>query len=430
MWIFVLKFDVVIIGSGILGTSLSYWISMLTNHTVCVIEKENHVAAHASSRNTGVVHSPFYLDPQKKKKIAKAALLSHDLWQGYAKRRHISWKDTGTIELALDESQHRTLEKYLKWGHQNGLVDNDLELLNSEQIKQREPNIKCYSGLYCKKDASTDYGLLTEQLFQESQQNGTQFLFSSKVEKIQNHAIFLSNGQSLEYDHLINCAGGHSLSIAKKFGLAKQYSSLHFRGEYWQIDEPNASLVGTNIYTVAKFPKFPFLDPHWIKRSDGRTEIGPNAVPVSDPEAYSGLNISKSLSKISEILSGSSRKLLLNSEFLSLVSKEWKSSISKNNMISRVKEFIPKIKPSYFTTRGTAGIRTPIITKEGGFLAETIEMQSDHSLHIINYNSPGATGAPAYSAFLVQQLFDSGVIHQSKNSEPDSWNFAKIIDSL
>lgn len=428
--IFVLKFDVAIIGGGILGTSLSYWISALTNHTVCVIEKENHVAAHASSRNTGVVHSPFYLDPQKKKKIAKAALLSHDLWQDYAKKHHISWKDTGTIELALDESQHHTLEKYLKWGHQNGLDDNDLELLDSGQVKQREPNVRCHSGLFCKKDASTDYGILTEQLFQESQKNGTQFLFSSKIEKIQNQTITLSNGQNLECDYLINCAGGHSLTIAKKLGLAKEYSSLHFRGEYWQINEPNASLVSTNIYTVAKFPKFPFLDPHWIKRSDGRTEIGPNAVPVSDPEAYSGLGISKSLTKIAELLSGSSKKLLLNSEFLSLVSKEWKSSISKNNMINRVKEFIPKIKPSYFTTRGTAGIRTPIITEKGEFLAETLEVQSDHSLHIINYNSPGATGAPVYSAFLVQQLFDSGVISQSKSVKPDSWNYAKIIDSL
>lgn len=428
--IFVLKFDVAIIGGGILGTSLSYWISALTNHTVCVIEKENHVAAHASSRNTGVIHSPFYLDPQKKKKIAKASLLSYDLWWDYAKKHHISWKDTGTIELALDESQHHTLEKYLKWGHQNGLDDNDLELLDSGQIKQREPNVRCYSGLFCKKDTSTDYGMLTEQLFQESQKNGTRFLFSSKIEKIQNQTMTLSNGQSLECDYLINCAGGHSLNIAKKLGLAKEYSSLHFRGEYWQINEPHASLVSTNIYTVAKFPKFPFLDPHWIKRSDGSTEIGPNAVPVSDPEAYSGLNISQSLTKIAELLSGSSKKLLLNSEFLSLVSKEWKSSISKNNMINRVKEFIPKIKSSYFTTRGTAGIRTPIITKKGEFLAETLEVQSDHSLHIINYNSPGATGAPAYSAFLVQQLFDSGVISQNKSAKPDSWNFAKIIDSL
>jgi beta-lactamase superfamily II metal-dependent hydrolase len=109
--VFVLqKFDVVIIGGGILGTSISYWISSLTNHTVCVIEKEDHIAAHASSRNTGVVHSPFYLDPQKKKKIAKASLLSHDLWKDYAKKHHISWKDTGTIEIAMDESQHHTLD--------------------------------------------------------------------------------------------------------------------------------------------------------------------------------------------------------------------------------------------------------------------------------------------------------------------------------
>jgi L-2-hydroxyglutarate oxidase len=251
------------------------------------------------------------------------------------------------------------------------------------------------------------------------------------VEKIQPQSLTLLNGKSIECDYVINCAGGHSLNIAKKFGLAKEYSSLHFRGEYWQIDESHASLVNTNIYTVARFPKFPFLDPHWIKRPNGRTEIGPNAVPVSDPEAYSGLGgMSQSLSKISEILSGSSKKLLFNSEFLSLISKEWKSSISKNAMINRVKEFIPKIKPSFFATKGTAGIRTPIITPTGEFLAETLEIQSDHSLHIINYNSPGATGAPAYSAFLVQQLFDRGVMLQNKPIKSDFWNFAKIIDSF
>lgn len=430
--VFVLqKFDVVIIGGGILGTSISYWISSLTNHTVCVIEKEDHIAAHASSRNTGVVHSPFYLDPQKKKKIAKASLLSHDLWKDYAKKHHISWKDTGTIEIAMDESQHHTLEKYIKWGIQNGIPEHELELLDSNQIAQKEPNVKCHSGVYCKRDASTDYGLLTDQLHRESQQNGTTFLFSQKMEKIQNQSLILSDGKTLEYDFVINCAGGHSLNIAKKFGLAREYSSIHFRGEYWKIQEQHADLVNTNIYTVAKFANFPFLDPHWIKRANGQTEIGPNAVPVLDPETYSGLgSVSKSISKISEILSGSSKKLLLNSEFLSLISKEWKSSISKNTMVNRVKKFIPKIKPSYFTVKGTAGIRTPIITKNGEFLVETLEIQSDNSLHILNYNSPGATGAPAYSAYLVQQLFDKGIITSHKNTKPDSWNHAKIIDSI
>lgn len=423
-----MKFDITIIGGGILGTTMSFWLSALTNHKICVIEKEDRVAAHASSRNTGVVHSPFYLDPQKKKKIAKAALQSHDLWHDYAKIHNISWQDPGTIEIALEEPQHQTLEKYLKWGTQNGLVESDLQLLDHAQMAQKEPNVKCHSGLYCKKDSSTDYGLLTAQLYQESKQNGTQFLFSHRLDKIKNQNLIFSNGDSLEFGFLINCAGGHSLNIAKQFGLAKEYSNLHFRGEYWRIDPQYAGMVGTNIYTVAKFANFPFLDPHWIRRADGTVEIGPNAVPVSDPEAYSGIGgVSKAVSKLGQILSGSSKKLLLNSEFLSLVSKEWKSSISKNAMVSRVKEFIPKVKPRYFSIRGTAGIRTPIITKNGTFLPETLEIQSDNSMHILNYNSPGATGAPAYSAYLVQQLSDAGIIKLDKTQKQHVWDFAKIV---
>jgi len=422
-----LKFDVAIIGGGVLGTAISYWLSTLTNHKVCVIEKEEKVAAHTSSRNTGVVHSPFYLDPQKKKKIAKAALQSHDLWQSFAKKHNIPWSDTGTIEIALDESQHHTLEKYLKWGIQNGLAESDLQLLDYAQIEQREPNVKCHSGIYCKKDASTDYGMLTAQLYLESKQNGTQFLFSHKMQKIKNNTIFFADAKSLEFGFLINCAGGYSLDIAKQLGLAKEYSSLHFRGEYWRIAPQYSGLVGTNIYTVAKFASFPFLDPHWIRRADGTVEIGPNAVPVSDPEAYSGIGgASKAISKLGQLVSGSSKKLLLNSEFLSLVSKEWKSSISKNAMVNRVRQFIPKIKPQYFIERGTAGIRTPIITKNGTFLPETLELQSDNSLHIINYNSPGATGAPAYSAYLVRQLSDDGIIQLDKTPKQHIWNFSTL----
>ena len=65
------QFDIAIIGGGVLGTALSYWISSIFNYKVCVIEKESNVACHTSGRNTGVVHTPFYLDPEKKKILAK-----------------------------------------------------------------------------------------------------------------------------------------------------------------------------------------------------------------------------------------------------------------------------------------------------------------------------------------------------------------------
>jgi L-2-hydroxyglutarate oxidase len=53
-------FDLVIIGGGILGTSISYFLSFLNkSKKIGVIEQENNVAHHTSGRNTGKVHAPY-----------------------------------------------------------------------------------------------------------------------------------------------------------------------------------------------------------------------------------------------------------------------------------------------------------------------------------------------------------------------------------
>ena len=105
------KFDIAIIGGGILGTTISYWLSSLYDLNLCVIEKEKKVALHTSSRNTGVVHSPFYMNPKKRKTLSKSALLSREMWKTLASQHDIPWKEVGTMELALDSQQNKTLEK-------------------------------------------------------------------------------------------------------------------------------------------------------------------------------------------------------------------------------------------------------------------------------------------------------------------------------
>ena len=120
------------------------------------------------------------------------------------------------------------------------------------------------------------------------------------------------------------------------------------------------------------------------------------------------------MSEFFEIIIGSPRKLFLNRDFLSLLKKEWLSSISKTAMIGRVKKFIPSIHSDHFLKRGMAGIRPHIITPEGTFLPEVMELKGNHSFHIINYNSPGATGASAYSALIVKKLQDSGFLDHTQ----------------
>jgi len=427
------RYDIAIIGGGILGTTISYWLSTLYDLKVCVIEKENDAAKHTSSRNTGVVHSPFYLDPIKRKTSAVSSLISHDLWEVFAKKKDLPWSEVGTIEVASNENQHKTLEKYMKWSEQNGIPDNQIELLDSKGLLKKEPNLHAHSGLYCSRDVSTDYGIFTKELQKESEKHGTDFLFNKEVVDTTDDSeaqITFSDDSTLTAKFMINCSGGNSLDIAKQCNLAKEYDDLHFRGEYWIADQSYADLVKTNIYTVARFSEFPFLDPHWIKRSNGTTEIGPNAVPVATPETYEGYagELNAAVSKIREIFGGNVRRLLTNRSFLSMLSKEFLSSISKTAMVHRVQQFIPKVQPEYFTKHGTAGIRTPIISPKGEFVKDILELVGKNSFHIVNYNSPGATGAPAYSAFLIKKLEDKGFLDYSKKSKESFWNFEEIVD--
>ena len=430
------NFDIGIIGGGILGTTISYWISNLYDSSVCVIDKESDVAKHTSGRNTGVVHTPFYLDPEKKKIFAKSAYISHNLWKTLAIQTQSPWMEIGTIEVAIDELQHKTLEKYQKWGIENGVNEDSLLILDSSGLKQKEKNLECYSGLLCKDDVSTDYSKLTQEIKNVSTQNSTEFIFQKTVKSFQHKndsvQINLTDNSSIECKYLINCSGGNSLDIAKQFDLFESYSDLHFRGEYWIADSNYADIVKTNIYCVARHPEFPFLDPHWIKRANGTTEIGPNAVPVPTPETYDGFvtDIQTTISKLGDILTGGAKKLFLNPDFLSLITHEFRSSISKDAMVQRVMNFIPSLEPNYFTKKGTAGIRTPVISPEGNFIPDVLEREGQNSFHIVNYNSPGATGAPAYSALVVKKLQDKGFLKNPKSQKNSLWDFNSIIEQI
>jgi len=430
------EYDIAIIGGGVLGNTISYWLSTLYDLKICVIDKEHDVAIHSSTRNSGVIHYPFYLNSKVKKNFTRAAFLSHGMWKVLAEEKKIPWVQGGTIEIALDEEQHKTLEKYMLWGKENGLTEEEISILDQNQIKQKEPNVECYSGLFCTKEGSTNYGLLTHAVKEFADNYGVDFLFKHNVDDVNESSnetsIIFSDKSSLTAKFVINCSGGNSLDIAKKFGLLNGYSDLHFRGEYWVANTNIADLVKTNIYTVPRYTEFPFLDPHWIKRANGETEIGPNAVPVDSPESYDSFikDIPTALSKITDIVSGSAKKLLLNPQFISLISKEFHSSISKSAMVERVRKFIPLVKPEDFPKRGTAGIRTPVISPDGEFISDMLEVFGRNSFHIVNYNTPGATGAPAYSAFVVKKLQENGILDEPVQSKSSIWNFVNIIEQI
>ncbi len=431
------SFDLIIIGGGILGTSISYFLSCLNkSKKIAVIEQAHNVAFHTSGRNTGKVHAPYLYNPEKKKLFAKSAFQGYEMWEVYAKLKKLPFKKDGVVEVALDEKGINILEKYLKWGKQNGLEDNDIELLNKEELKKIEPEIKCESALRVYKDASTDYSLLTNSIMKDSKDNGTTFLLDARVTKIRKEkdmwAITLNGDHEIYAKFLINAAGGEAVDIAHDVGVAKKFTDVHFRGEYWKVPNEYNNLTKSSVYSVPEFPEYPFLDPHWILRVDGSCEIGPNAVPVFSPYGYNkSENIKEFIPKMLEMLGSGARKAIFDKQFQELAMNEIRSSMSKTAMVDRVKKFLPKIEASKITEKGTAGIRSSIIDEKGKFVPDVIQVEGDMSFHILNYNSPGATGALPFSAHIVNHLNEKGLFRsEDHEAKCGPWKFNEIIEKI
>lgn len=431
------NFDLVIIGGGILGTSLAYFLSNLNkSKQIAVIEQAHTVAFHTSGRNTGKVHAPYLYNPQKKKMFAKAAFHGYEMWKTYSTLKELPFKEDGVIEISRDQKGTKVLEKYLNWGKENGLKENEIILRSKAELKKIEPEIECHSALCVYKDASTDYSILTKSLMEDSQKNGIKFLLDTrvtKIKKVESHwKITLNHEHEIFTKFLINAAGGESVDIAHSMDVAENLTDVHFRGEYWKAPKEYYNLTKTSVYSVPDFPDYPFLDPHWIIRVDGTCEIGPNAVPVFSPYGYRrSENLKEFIPKMLEMLGSGARKAVFDKQFQELAINEIQSSMSKSVMIDRVRSFLPKIQVEKITEKGTAGIRSSVINDKGKFVPDVIMIDDPMSFHILNYNSPGATGALPFSAQIINQLEVKGFFTNEKiDNVCGPWKFREIIEKL
>ena len=431
------NFDLVIIGGGILGTSLSYFLSHLNkSKQIAVIEQAHTVAFHTSGRNTGKVHAPYLYNPEKKKMFAKAAYQGYDMWKTYSKLKNLPFKEDGVIEISRDGNGTKILEKYLRWGKENGLGEDEIKLLTKSELKKIEPEIECEGALHVLRDASTDFSIFTKSLMKDSKQNGINFLLDTKVTNIKNvdgkWKITLNHEHEIFSNFIINAAGGESIDIAHGMRVAKNLTDVHFRGEYWKAPKEYNNLTKTSVYSVPEFPDYPFLDPHWIVRVDGTCEIGPNAVPVFSPYGYkTAENLKEFIPKMLEMLGSGARKTIFDNQFQKLAMNEIQSSMSKSVMIDRVKQFIPKINADKITEKGTAGIRSSVINEHGKFVPDVILIEDSMSFHILNYNSPGATGALPFSAHIINRLDEKGFLtNENKDNDCGPWKFREIIEKI
>ncbi|MDG6947792.1 MAG: FAD-dependent oxidoreductase [Nitrososphaerota archaeon] len=139
----------------------------------------------------------------------------------------------------------------------------EMELLDGGEVRSREPEVACRGAFLSRADASVDFGALTRGVWRRAVARGVRFLPKSELASVSSgggtvRAVFRSGGSmfSARCRLLINAAGGGALRIARAMGFARELAVLHFRGEYWVVDEPFASRVTSNIYSPPELPSY------------------------------------------------------------------------------------------------------------------------------------------------------------------------------
>jgi glycine/D-amino acid oxidase-like deaminating enzyme len=131
------RVDVAVVGAGIVGLATALRCSSQADLRVAVLEREDHVAAHQTGHNSGVVHAGLYYAPGS----AKAVLCREGkaLLERYCEARGIPLEHPGKLVVALDAGDLEPLRALRERGLANGVEG--LEEVGPERIREIEPHV-------------------------------------------------------------------------------------------------------------------------------------------------------------------------------------------------------------------------------------------------------------------------------------------------
>ncbi|MBM4055338.1 MAG: L-2-hydroxyglutarate oxidase [Planctomycetes bacterium] len=381
-----IKTDIVIIGAGIMGLAVAR--ELHHRHPglrIILLEKEDTFGHHASGRNSGILHAGFYYAPDSLK--AKFTVEGNRLLTEYCLQHNLSINRCGKLVVAKDEEELKGIYELKNRGDKNGV---HLQLIDELELSQLDPNAKTH----CKAIYSPTTSVVNpkEVLSQIATgfNNSVSILYNEKfIQRKDAHSI-VTNKNTIQYKHLINCAGLYADKIGHQYGVGKHYALIPFKGLYLEYKDRN--LIQKHIYPVPNL-KNPFLGVHFTKMADGRVKIGPTAIPALWRENYQGLS-RFNLGEFIEIFRYETKLFLRNSfNFRDLAFTEIKKYYKKY-FIKQAAHLVKKLEEDKFGDYLTPGIRAQLLdTRTMKLEMDFVVEQEDTSTHVLNAVSPAFTSS-------------------------------------
>jgi L-2-hydroxyglutarate oxidase len=389
-----LKFDVTIVGGGIVGLATAYKLQLkYPKLCLAVVEKEDSLAFHQTGRNSGVIHSGLYYKPNSLK--AKNCVNGRKQLVQFAKNNNIDYDVCGKIVLATNKREAKKLLQLKINGEKNGLKD--LKILDSNELKEIEPNAVGKSALYVPESGIIDYKQTTKKFAEKitSINNKSKIILSCEVFNFKNDYLLTSKGKIYTKNNIF-CAGLFSDRLAGKDNLKTNMKIVSFRGDYYKLKESSKHMIKNLIYPVPN-PEFPFLGVHLTRMTNGSIECGPNAVYSFKREGYSKFSFNL-MDTIESLFFIGTLKLFINHWKFGL--NEYKRSFSKRLFLRDLQKLVPSLMLNDLE-KGKSGVRAMALGKDGDVIDDFKIIKNNKNIHVLNAPSPAATACLAIADNIV-----------------------------
>jgi len=292
-------FDIAIIGGGIMGAAIARELGQYTN-SVVVLEADARVAMETSAGNSGLVHGGF--DPTPGKLNAKLNVLGKKRYEDWIKQMEFPYLRIDSTVVAFSETEMDEVKKLYNQGITNGLAPEEMEIIDGDEVRRREPNLspEIVGALVCNSSLAVDPVMLTQTLMANAIKNGVQLRVNSQVEAIKKvdgiFEITTTKGDTIYAKVIVNAAGHYADSIAAMAGYP-DFELTTRRGEYRILEKDQRNIVNSVVFMVPTiYGKGVIVAP----LLDGHIMVGPTA-ENGVPKADTRLVDAKSLDEIGEI---------------------------------------------------------------------------------------------------------------------------------
>jgi (S)-2-hydroxyglutarate dehydrogenase len=392
------RYDVVVVGGGIVGLSTAMAVSTsLPGSKVVVLEKETEWAHHQTGHNSGVIHSGIYYKPGSLKAVyaregAQAVV-------AFCREHGIAHEVTGKIIVATEPEELPLLERLHERGQRNGLT---VKRLAAEELAEHEPHVAGLAGVHVASTGIVDFKAVARAYAELAAKAGAELRLGTRVEGVAERADAVTvetTAGPVAGRLLVNCAGLQCDRIARLAGVDLPARIVPFRGEYYELVPERRHLVRNLIYPVPD-PAFPFLGVHFTRGIDGSVHAGPNAVLSLKREGYT--KASFSARDLAEVLGYPAFWRLARANWRQGV-QEIRRSLSKRAFVRSLQRLVPEVRAEDLTPTH-AGVRAQAILPDGKLVDDFLIVSGPRSVHVLNAPSPAATASLPIGAAIAEQV--------------------------